>query len=511
MNESLIIKLMHAGISTSATEALLARLNRAPGSSSTVRAGASYTIPSFDGKRIIDGRPRTLAYSISQQQAVARLSHLIPSVDWTALVPGSGSLNADQLSAIGKKLLPLLSFGLLNGGAATSYADATKNREAYPDYFSVVQTLFNEQAPAIGGKPKALSPACYTKAGEPGPSFMDLKLLGIVIAAIRYLEQHQTAIGTAHQQLLPGLPWIQMVNPVGAPLISGALSSFADSPAGKLSFTLLAEKTSPEFAKKFIAKLCDPLTAVQELLPALALPESDGTYHCFDKAFGETGRVLGLPGGHGMVYATMSTIFKQLYAQGKRFVYLGNIDNLGFFPDPKALAVAALSACDGLFEFSLKTTMDTKGGILVQDEQGQVTCTDIGMAISKSEVKAFEDKGLPILFNCATGLFNLEYLVNNAQNIEQNLPLRVSTQHKDAGHYCQAELSAWEIIGIMKHPVIFGVEKSERFIPAKILLDTFATSLIKMDETNDTTLQTLSRGLHEGMRTVLKQAYGLNM
>ena len=43
--------------------------------------------------------------------------------------------------------------------------------------------------------------------------------------------------------------------------------------------------------------------------------------------------------------------------------------------------------------------MDVKGGILVSDRSGRLTCADIGPAISFADVLDFEAAGKPVLFN----------------------------------------------------------------------------------------------------------------
>jgi len=119
--------------------------------------------------------------------------------------------------------------------------------------------------------------------------------------------------------------------------------------------------------------------------------------------------------------------------------------------------------------------VDVKGGILVETAEGR-TVADIGPAISFDEVRRLEASGASILFNCAIGLFDLDWLVPRLDEIARGLPLRVSDQDKDAGKYSQAEQVTWEVTGILPSFLAFAVSKYDRFIAAKLLAETLLTS-----------------------------------
>ena len=53
----------------------------------------------------------------------------------------------------------------------------------------------------------------------------------------------------------------------------------------------------------------------------------------------------------------------------------------------------ALSGREAGFEFSFKTPVDIKGGILIRDTRGRLNCGDIGPAISKEQVARAENAG----------------------------------------------------------------------------------------------------------------------
>ena len=190
--------------------------------------------------------------------------------------------------------------------------------------------------------------------------------------------------------------------------------------------------------------------------------------------------------------------------EGREFAYLGNVDNLANLPNPAAVALMALSDKEAAFEFSFKTPVDIKGGILIRDTRGHLNCGDIGPAISKEELKAAENRGKPILFNCATGLFNLRKLTRALPGIIRDLPTRFSDQDKDAGRYSQAEQVTWEVIGMLDDFFVLGVDKYERFIAAKLLLESFlANGLCKNH--SDADLHTVGNQTAPGTREALQR------
>ena len=250
-------------------------------------------------------------------------------------------------------------------------------------------------------------------------------------------------------------------------------------------------------------------SAAQPLIAALTHSEEGRPKRFFLNAGEEQGRPLGLPGGHGQNFQVLTPVYRRLHRQGKRFVYLGNVDNVGFTIDPISLAILALRGGQGGFDFSFRTPVDVKIGILVYDQNGRLNCGDIGPAISREEMLAVEARGTKILCNCASGLFNLDYLAPNVDRIVAELPMRISDQDKDAGRYSQAEQVTWEIIGMLDEPIIFGIDKYKRFLAAKMLLDTILTSGVSLEAAQK--IQPTAPALAAGLRDVLRGQYGLEL
>jgi len=254
------------------------------------------------------------------------------------------------------------------------------------------------------------------------------------------------------------------------------------------------------------------LTGIQPMIAAFSHSSEGRPKGIFDKAYGARNSCLALPGGHGQCFRVLRSIFTELHERGIRYACLGNVDNLGFTPDPLELAVMAISGRPAAFDFAVRTPMDVKGGILVETVEGGRTVADIGAAISLEAMLDLERRGSPILFNCASGIFDLDYLVPRIGEIARRLPVRFSDQDKDAGKYSQAEQVTWEVTGILPSFMAFAVEKRERFIAAKLLIDTLLTSGIGAgDPAIPEDVRATATILHAGLASLLRNTYGLEL
>ncbi|KEO61976.1 hypothetical protein DM10_00405 [Borreliella garinii] len=132
----------------------------------------------------------------------------------------------------------------------------------------------------------------------------------------------------------------------------------------------------------------DILTAIQPLIYCYEkLNDSNYQYFTF-KDNKNDNSILALPAGHGQNFKILKDIYLQLYESGKRFVYIGNVDNMGYTINFKALAIMALTNCSSGFEFSFKSKTDFKGGVLAVNSENRLTCVDIGGGISQRLYKS---------------------------------------------------------------------------------------------------------------------------
>lgn len=456
-------------------------------------------IPAVDGQVILD---MTGDIKVTMNWATARenIERLGLNIDLTRIGTATGpeiTFDKIALTRLGTLLFPVLAYGVLNGGSASSYIDYKKNKAFNETLFEICQNEFTTLEKLSKGKAKGLTPAYMNQDGTPGPSFIELKMRALLIQILKYqliLKQQPEIL----------LPMFQMTSVYNDREIQEAYANYRESEL----LTGLSQETRVDITAV--------RTGIQPMLAAFSPSSAGKPKTIFDRAYGKENSALPMPGGHGQNFIILRQVYQELLASGIKFIYLGNVDNLGFTVDPAALAIMALKNKQAGFEFAFRTVVDVKGGVLIEDQHHRLNCADIGPAISKAEVLNAEKSGKKILFNCAIGLFNLEYLVKNLDHIIDNLPMRFSDQDKDAGVYSQAEQVTWEIIGMLDDFLIFGVDKYERFLAAKMLLEGLMTSGIGLDHPAYPTdpdpekdLKTMAVKLNRGLQAKLSGIYGM--
>ncbi|PKL06121.1 MAG: hypothetical protein CVV53_05950 [Spirochaetae bacterium HGW-Spirochaetae-9] len=459
-------------------------------------------VPPIDGSSVIDLRharqPDAILFSVHAALAKSNLDALgIDGPAWLNDIPDSSNqaglarFSAADLEAIGFALLPRTAFGVLNGGSATSYADKKKNLTLGIATFDAVAQGFETLAPLCRDMPKGMTPAYVNPDGSPGASFLELKMRARLLLAQRYRTLPSRS---------PSLPLFQMTSLSNDGLLTDYYAKLASSPF----LAPLSETTGLEVAAW--------KTGVQPMIAAFSHSSEGRPKRIFSEAGGKPDSSLPLPGGHGQCFRVLAGSLREMRDNGIKYACLGNVDNLGYTPDPVELAILALSGQSAAFDFAVRSPMDVKGGILVETAEGRRTVADIGPAIRFEAVLDLESRGYSILFNCASGIFDLDYLVPRIEEISRNLPLRFSDQDKDAGRYSQAEQVTWEVTGILPSFLAFAVDKRERFLAAKLLLDTLLTSGVGLDSPGlPEELRITATGLHEGLASLLGRVYGLEL
>lgn len=400
---------------------------------------------------------------------------------------GSAEFDEPALRAIGERLLPHTAYGVLNGGSATSYADGKKNLAFGRDVADAIAPAFGTLAPLCRDRPKGLTPAYLNPDGSPGASFLALKMRARLVAA----KRHRPAAGF--------MPLFQMSSTGNDAELAQAYKEAASDPL----LARLAEETGLAPAEW--------ATGVQPMIAAYTHSSEGEPRRIFDRANGVPGATLPLPGGHGQSFRILAPVFRRLHAAGARFACLGNVDNIAYLPDPLEIGLLAATGKPAGFDFSLRTPMDVKGGILVKSG-GRMTIADIGPAISFDEVRDLEARGFPILFNCASGIFDLDWLVPRLDEIGPALPVRMTDQDKDAGRYSQAEQVTWEVAGLVGDFLAFAVDKYERFIAAKLLAETLMTSGVASGDARiPDELARTAASLHAGLARTLRDRCGMRL
>jgi hypothetical protein len=474
------------------SQAILERLNAGTLAAPAVTVAG---FPPLDGRQILDLRGEG-PWIVSRAKAEATLRSLFPGEDPAATLPPGDSdevaLDVPTLEQLGLRLSQVTAFGVLNGGMATSYADTKKNQALGQGLYSIYKADLERMAAVAGGLPKGITPAFVQADGTPGPSYLELKLR--VLAQINLAARKVGFTG-------PGLQLFQMTSHSTDGPLREALTGYRSSPA--LADLVGYLPRQPDQAP----------TAVQELLGTFTSAKDGHPRRFFVTKQGNREGPYALPGGHGQNFRVLRQVYRDLKAAGYRYAYLGNVDNLGFLPSLRGLALLALSGAPAAFDFAFKTPVDVKGGVLYREPSGHLNCADIGVAIGADQVTAAEKGGTPILFNCATGLFDLDRLVEDLDRITASLPVRLSEQDKDIGRYAQAEQVTWEVIGLLDQPLIFGIEKSRRFLAAKLLLDCLLTSGLhwddpRFDQPELAPFRALSAGLNAGLQALLEGPFG---
>lgn len=506
MNKELIHACREKNIDVDLTREILDTVNHQQ--KETDKEGNFQQFPDLDDKRIFSTEDNPF-FKITQKELQSFLEEFLPdfSPEDLLLSWSGNSWIADtaSLKRIGILLYPYTAYGILNGGSATSYIDKKKNSSYGKEVFSLVEKTFTELSSLSNNKPKGITPAFTQPDGRPGNTFIELKMRSLLIETIRYNELTKQVYPEKNLPHLSGIPLFQMT------------STFTEE---KLRTEYKAYKKS-HILKDLIDYTGFDVTscysAQQPLIAAFTSTQDGYPLSIFSNAWNKKNNPLSLPGGHGQNFLVLKDIYRELYSKNKKLALLGNVDNLGNTLDPVLLAVSALSRSNSSFEFSFKTPVDVKGGVLIETTSGNFDCYDIGPGISKQTVLDAEESGKPILFNCAAGIFNLSYLVPNLDSIINNLPIRLSNQEKDAGSYSQAEQITWEIIGLLKNPLIIGVNKYERFIAAKLLVESILTSqspyILKelnnsaISENTENILEFTNK-LHFGLRKLLLERYG---
>jgi len=454
-------------------------------------------LPCPDGKDIF-ALNKEIKFTIERAETEHILSDFEIPLTVLSKVPKDGNtltFNFENLTLLGLHLIPYLSYGVLNGGMATSYGDVTNNSKFNAELFKDAQTQFDKLCTSAKDKPKGITPAFINPDGTSGFDFLELKMRSVLL----YILKSQSVTGKGKEEYQHSM--FQMTSHNTDSKLWEKYKEYKNSPILKE----LIDKTGVD--------ITEPESAIQPLIPTFTHTQNGYPLSFFKK---KDGTIYALPGGHGQNFFVLKDVYKKLLGKGKRFVYLGNVDNIGFTVSPVELAVLALSGRRASFDFSFKTPVDVKGGILVREKSGKLNCGDIGRAVSKEFVKASENAGTPILFNCATGLFDLKYLVENIDRIIDSLPVRISNQNKDVGMYSQAEQITWEVIGLLDNLIIFAVNKNERFIASKLLIENMITSGLECCENylnahKDSDFAMASRALQTGLKHCLETQYGLKL
>lgn len=474
-------------------------------------------IPEVDGRQIIDCRGE-VKLQTHRDRSIARLAkylpydylkaHIIPRLQQHTTAD-SIQWNRELLTEVGRALYPLCAYGVLNGGSATSYIDPIHNRRMSAPLFEEWHTMFEHAKEQYAHLPKALCPALYNRNGRAGPTFMELRARHLLRASMQMDREGGE-----------GVRLFQMTSQSNHnAIVQATEEAFAHWHRGKPNRAVRAQYRD---TSRGGGALCAPqpllATFAHHGEAELALETTPPLFRSASAAANASAGhasaspplgPYGLPGGHGQSLYVLRPLLQKLLAGGTRFVFLGNIDNLGYTLNPIGLAYLVLQDGEALFEAVPRSAVDVKGGVLARRAaDGKLCNAELGSdGVDIETVITSERAGKSVLFNCAIGLFDLERLLLKLDDYLARLPVHCLHKKTARGEYWQLEQITWDIIGLIDAPYILVGNKTERFLAAKLISETFLLSGLPIKTAGD--LIEIASQLHGAMQTVMADDYGI--
>jgi UTP--glucose-1-phosphate uridylyltransferase len=186
------------------------------------------------------------------------------------------------------------------------------------------------------------------------------------------------------------------------------------------------------------------------------------------------------PPGHGDVYTALYTsgILDELLAQGIRYAFIANIDNLGAAMDAALLGYFAEKNFPFMMEVAEKTPSDIKGGHLARLLNGRLVLRESAQCPA-DELDAFRDIRKYRFFNTNNIWINLEYvneLFQSSGILELPMivnPKTVDPRDKTSPAVYQIETAMGAAISLFQGATAVRVPRS-RFLPVKKCSDLLA-------------------------------------
>jgi UTP--glucose-1-phosphate uridylyltransferase len=247
----------------------------------------------------------------------------------------------------------------------------------------------------------------------------------------------------------------------GARLPLILMSSFAtrdDSLAALGAYEDLSAGLPPDFVQNKVPKI------EQDSLEPVAWPDDPALEWA--------------PPGHGDLYTALvgSGMLEALLAEGYRYAFVSNSDNLGAVLDPRILAWLAGSGAPFLMEVADRTSSDRKGGHLARRaSDGGLVLREIAQTPDE-DLDAFQDTSKHKYFNTNTLWVDLEALKEVlGDDGVIDLPMIVNKKTADPGDkgstpVIQLETAMGAAIGVFEGAAALRVPRS-RFVPVKTTND----------------------------------------
>ncbi len=200
------------------------------------------------------------------------------------------------------------------------------------------------------------------------------------------------------------------------------------------------------------------------------------------------------PPGHGDLYTAIQPLLEKLIAQGYRYAFVSNADNLGATVDTAIPAYMEKHNIPFLMEVCLRSPMDKKGGHLCEDKHGQLLLREIAQC-PEDDLPVFQDIEHYKYFNTNNlwiDLKALEWQIIAGEGL-MLLPLIVNPKVVDGIPVYQLETAMGSAISTFASSKALVVSRT-RFAPVKKTND-LLTIWSDVYELNDQYQIVLKRGL----------------
>jgi len=178
------------------------------------------------------------------------------------------------------------------------------------------------------------------------------------------------------------------------------------------------------------------------------------------------------PPGHGDVYVSLlwSGLLEKLRAEGRRWAFISNLDNLAAHLDPWILGLIEKEGIEFLLEVTDRTLQDRKGGTLVVKDGG-LYLLEIAQ-VSKDNRELFMDVNRFRVFNTNNVWVDLDALARVLSTKSLNLPIIQNHKTVAGTRVVQLETAMGAAIGSFDRSRGLRVGR-DRFFPTKKVEDLF--------------------------------------
>jgi len=176
------------------------------------------------------------------------------------------------------------------------------------------------------------------------------------------------------------------------------------------------------------------------------------------------------PPGHGDVFESVfcSGLVDTLLAQGKEYLFVSNVDNLGATVDTKILRMLQETECEYCMELTDKTRADIKGGTIISYD-GKVSLLEVAQ-VPKKYLEQFKSIKKFKVFNTNNIWLNLRAIKRIMQTTGLELDIIVNNKSVGDKKVVQLETAIGAAISYFKNACGVNVPRS-RFLPVKSTSD----------------------------------------